>query len=107
MSRWAHFEAIKSLSNGLELAAIMPKGESRDRHELSLRLALGPPLLAARGYASGEVEQNYAAAHRLAENFGDREATFTCARGLWNCFYDRGDQNRSLRLAERLVELPV
>ena len=105
MSRFANFEAVKSLTSGLELTAKMPKGEALDWQELSLRLALGPPLLATRGYASSDVERNYEAAHRLAESLGDREAAFTSARGLWNCFYDRGDQNRSLVLAERLLAL--
>ena len=105
MSRFANFEAVKSSTSGLELTAKMPKGEALDWQELSLRLALGPPLLATRGYASSDVERNYEAAHRLAESLGDREAAFTSARGLWNCFYDRGDQNRSLVLAERLLAL--
>jgi class 3 adenylate cyclase/tetratricopeptide (TPR) repeat protein len=105
MSRFANLEAVQSLTNGLALIANMPPGEAIERQELSLRLSLGPPLLAARGYASSEVEQNYAAAHRLADSLGDREAAFASARGLWNCFYDRGDQNRSLALAERLREL--
>jgi tetratricopeptide (TPR) repeat protein len=105
MSRFANFEAVQSLTNGLALTAKMPQGEALDRQELSLRLALGPPLLATRGYASTEVEHNYAAAHRLSESLGDREAAFASARGLWNCFYDRGDQNRSLALAERLRDL--
>jgi class 3 adenylate cyclase/tetratricopeptide (TPR) repeat protein len=105
MSRFANFEAVKSLTNGLGLTAKMPKGEALDKQELSLRLALGPPLLATRGYASNDVERNYEAANRLAETLADREAAFTSARGLWNCFYDRGDQNRSLVLAERLLAL--
>jgi class 3 adenylate cyclase/tetratricopeptide (TPR) repeat protein len=107
MSRFANFEAVKSLTNGLTLTAKMPQGEAPDKQELSLRLALGPPLLATRGYASSEVEHNYAAARRLAESGGDREAAFVCARGLWNCFYDRGDQNRSLALAQGLRDLAM
>jgi tetratricopeptide (TPR) repeat protein len=51
------------------------------------------------------VEHNCAAAGRLAGRLGDREAAFASARGLWNCFYDQGDQNRSLTLAARLVHL--
>ncbi len=62
-------------------------------------------MLATRGYASIEVERNYEAANTLAESLGDREAAFVSARGLWNCFYDRGDQERSLVLAERLRDL--
>ena len=105
MSRFANVEAEQSFASGLSLLAKMPRSEQLDRQELALRVALGPALLATRGYASTDVERNYAAANLIAKNLGDREAAFTCARGLWNCFYDRGDQNQSLLLAERLLEL--
>ena len=105
MGRFANLEAVPSFANGLALMADLPKSESRDRQELSLRLALGPALLATRGYASIEVERNYEAASELAATLGDREAAFTSARGLWNCFYDRGDLGRALALAERLLAI--
>ena len=94
MGRFANLEAVPCFANGLALIADLPKSESRDRQELSLRLALGPALLATRGYPSIEVERNYEAASELAATLGDREAAFTSARGLWNCFYDRGDLGR-------------
>jgi len=105
MSRFANFEAVHSFSNGLALNAKLPQGEQRHRWELSFRLALGPPLLATRGYASTDVERNYEAANLISENLGDREALFASTRGLWNCIYDRGDLDRSLVLAERLLDL--
>ena len=105
MGRFANLEAVPSFANGLALMADLPKSEFRDRQELSLRLALGPALLATRGYASIEVERNYEAASELAAILGDREAAFTSARGLWNCFYDRGDLGRALALAERLLAI--
>jgi class 3 adenylate cyclase len=105
MNRFANVEAAQSFANGLALLTKMPKSEQLDKKELSLRLALGPALLATRGYASADVEGNYEAANLIAQNLADRDAAFTCARGLWNCFYDRGDQNHSLSLAERLLDL--
>jgi class 3 adenylate cyclase/tetratricopeptide (TPR) repeat protein len=105
MSRFANLEAVQSFTSALTLVSQMPKSDEIQRQELLLRLALGPALLATRGYASAEAEWNYDAAHALAESLGEREAAFVSARGLWNCFYDRGDQNRSLVLAERLRNL--
>ena len=67
MRRFANHEAVLSYANGLTLMADLPRSEERDRQELSFRLALGPALLAARGYASDEVEHNYQEAGRLAE----------------------------------------
>lgn len=102
MRRFANDEAALSYVNGLNLMADLPAGEERNRQELAFRLALGPALLAARGYASDEVEQNYQEASQLAEALSDREAVFTSARGQWHYLYDRSQLDRALALAERL-----
>lgn len=102
MRRFANHEAALSYVNGLKLLADLPASEERNRQELVLRLALGPALLAARGYASQEVEENYQEAGRLAEALSDREAAFTSARGQWHCLYDRSELDRALAIAERL-----
>jgi class 3 adenylate cyclase/tetratricopeptide (TPR) repeat protein len=102
MHRFANHEAALSYVNGLNLMADLPASEERNRRELAYRLALGPALLAARGYASDEVERNYQEAGRLAEALSDREAAFTSARGQWHYLYDRSELDRALALAERL-----
>ena len=76
MHRFANHEAALSYVNGLDLMAELPASEERDRRELAYRLALGPALLAARGYASDEVERNYQEAGRLAEALSDRGGCF-------------------------------
>ena len=101
--RFANHEAVYSYANALNLMADLPRSEERDRQELAFRLALGPALLAARGYASDEVEHNYQEASRLADGLADREAVFTSVRGLWHYLYDRGQLDRALALAERLL----
>jgi class 3 adenylate cyclase/tetratricopeptide (TPR) repeat protein len=105
MRRFANHEAVLSYTNGLSVMADLPRSEARDRRELSFRLAMGPALLAARGYASDEVEHNYLEAGRLAEALADREAIFTSTRGLWHYVYDRGELERALALAERLLAI--
>jgi tetratricopeptide (TPR) repeat protein len=105
MRRFANQEAAQSYVNGLNLMAELPPGEERKRQELSFRLALGPSLLAARGYASEEVDRNYQEASRLAESLSDREAVFTSARGQWHYLYDRSQLDRALTIAERLRAL--
>ena len=105
MQRFANHEAALSYASGLNLMAELPPSEERDQQQLAFRLALGPALLAARGYASDEVERNYQEAGRLAEALSDREAVFTSARGQWHCLYDRSQLDRALALAERLCEI--
>ncbi len=68
MRRFANQEAVVSYSNGLRLIADIPTTNERDRRALSFRLAMGPALLAARGYASDEVERKYLEAGRLASS---------------------------------------
>ena len=103
--RFANREAIESYVSGLKMIFNLPAGEARDRRELAFRLALGPALLADRGYASEEVERNSVATSRLAEALQDAEAAFTSARGLWHYHYDRSELDRALTLAARLVAL--
>ena len=105
MRGFANHEAALSYVKGLNLMADLPPGEERARRELAFRLALGPALLAARGYASEEVERNYQEASRLAEHLSDREAAFTSARGQWHYLYDRSQLDRALALAERLRDI--
>jgi hypothetical protein len=82
----------------------MRESEQRDTMELSFRLAMGPALLGTQGYASNAVANNYEAAKHLSDKLSDSEALFASTRGLWNLYYDRGDLDRSLHLAERLLE---
>ena len=105
MRRFANPEAVVSFGNALGLVPDVPSGAARDERELALRLAIGPALLAARGYASTEVERNYQEAGTLADRLGDREAVFTSTRGLWHYFYDRGELEQALTLAERLMAI--
>ena len=52
-------------NQGLELLATLPETPARVQQELDLQLALGPTLMAAKGYAAPEVEQTYTRARAL------------------------------------------
>jgi len=65
IERSAHTEAIGHLNQGLVLVRTLPETERRDRSELSLQIAIGAPLIAARGYAAADVECAFLRAREL------------------------------------------
>jgi class 3 adenylate cyclase/tetratricopeptide (TPR) repeat protein len=105
LARSASAEAVAHLEKSLTLLLLEPPGLVRDQQELSLLLALGVPVIAAKGYGSDDVERVYLRARDLAEQLGEREHLFTILRGLWNCYLERGHLERSYEFAEQLIGL--
>ena len=52
VERSANAEAVSHLSRGLALLHTLPESPARSQQELALQLALGTPLIAAKGFAS-------------------------------------------------------
>jgi tetratricopeptide (TPR) repeat protein len=104
-ARSADAEAIAHLTRGLELFRTLPETLERLDEELALRLAIGGSLIASKGYAVLEVEQNYSRASALCDQLDRSTELFTVLRGLWNCFFVRGELKRAHDLAVRLVAL--
>ncbi len=103
--RSANLEAIAHLSKGLELIETLPDLAARIDQEFALRMAIGGPLIASKGYAAPEVEQTYSRAWALCDRLGRSDELFPVLRGLWNCQLQRGELERAHQLAERLVGL--
>lgn len=101
-ARYAIDEAISHFERALSL---LPPGAGSTMSEFQIRIALGVVLTAARGYAATSVEQNYLRAQEIDGVAGSTAERFAVVRGLWNCYFDRGDLPRSLRLARDLVDL--
>src|SRR5262249_11318650 len=60
--RSAPAEAIAHLTKGLEILTTLPNTPERTQQELRLQIALGPPLIASKGYGAPEVEHAYSRA---------------------------------------------
>jgi class 3 adenylate cyclase/predicted ATPase len=102
---FANREAITFLREEERLLGMLPAGAERDRKQLSLLCALGPPLTATLGFAAPEVEQTYMRARELCR---EREVTlerFQLMRGLWNCREVKGHLRQARELAQELLEL--
>ena len=59
LARSAMMEAVAQLKKGLEVLANLAEGTARQQHELNLRLALGPALIATQGWAASVTGETY------------------------------------------------
>lgn len=96
--RSAYAEAVAHLSAGIEILGRSPATTARDREELALRIALGPPLIGIRGYGDPEVETTYLRARELSEQTHEPRPLFEAVWGLANYHQARS----KLALAEDL-----
>jgi predicted ATPase len=71
---------------------------------LPLQLALGPGLIAIKGYAAPEVERAFTRARELCERLGDPAELFPALLGVWMVYYLRGELRVANALAEQLMQ---
>jgi class 3 adenylate cyclase/predicted ATPase len=103
--RSANIEAIAHFSNGLSLVTALPDTAQRVETEFALQIGLGGSLIAAKGWSAPEVEQTYIRAQELCEQLGRSSDLFPVQKGLWYCYYIRGNLIRARDIAEHLVLL--
>ncbi|MBP0621186.1 adenylate/guanylate cyclase domain-containing protein [Cupriavidus consociatus] len=103
VQRSAYREAIHQLSAALELLKRQRETPARARQELSLQLAIGPALIAARGFASPEVEATYSRALALCGELGDTPQIFPTQVGLRTYFSLRAEHAKAYTVAKSLV----
>ncbi|MCY1331843.1 TOMM system kinase/cyclase fusion protein [compost metagenome] len=105
IQRSAYHEAISHLNAALELLGRQPDTPERAHQELALRLAIGPALIAARGFAAAEVEATYSRALALCGKGGDTLQLFPTLVGLRTYFSLRAEHAKAYRLGKQLLRL--
>jgi predicted ATPase len=103
VGRGATVEAKDHYVSALTLLSELPENTERDHRELGLLLAVGPVLIAVKGYASPEVERAYIRARELCERIGDSKELFVALYGLWVVHLNRGAFGTARELAEQLL----
>ena len=103
--RSANVEAISHLNKGLEVVLGMPDSPERTHQELALLAALGPVLMAARGWATPEIGTVWKRARELREEVGNTPLALPVLYGAWSFYLVRGEQATSMKLAFQLQEL--
>jgi predicted ATPase/class 3 adenylate cyclase len=81
--RSANIEAITHLTKGIDTLGGSPDTPERAQQELSLQLALGPALMATRGWNAPEAERAYSRAQELSERLNDDREHFNAVWGSW------------------------
>ncbi len=105
VDRFANVEAIAHFSKALELLQGLPESADRTKTELELLLAIGPSLIAIRGYAAGEVEQNYSRARALSQQLGEAMQLFQVLWGLWGYYVVRAKHQEAREVGRELLKL--
>jgi predicted ATPase/DNA-binding winged helix-turn-helix (wHTH) protein len=103
--RSAAGEAVAHLTRALDLLWAEPETAERTEREVALHVALGGPLMAVKGRGAPEVEHAYTRAQELCLRIGDTPQLFPVVWGLFLFHRSRGDIDRALQHATRLLAL--
>jgi predicted ATPase len=95
---------VTQLQKGLRLLTTMPSSPGHQQ-ELDLRIALGPALIATRGYSSPEVGETYTRASALAEQIGQSGYLLPLLYGQWAYHLVRSEHRLALPFAERMEKI--
>jgi DNA-binding winged helix-turn-helix (wHTH) protein/predicted ATPase len=103
--RSANQEAVEHLKHALEMNDRLERTPERMRARLEVLLALGPPLMATRGFAAPEVDADYTEAGELCRQVGTPRQRFTAAWGFWLHNIHRGRVALAKALVKEILEL--
>jgi predicted ATPase/DNA-binding winged helix-turn-helix (wHTH) protein len=105
LQRYANLEAISHLTKALALLKSLPDTPERNQQELDLLTALGPALVAIKGYGALEVEQTYTRARELCQQMGDALQLSQVLWGLLTFYLVRAEHQMARELGEQLLTL--
>jgi tetratricopeptide (TPR) repeat protein len=102
--RSAYPEALSHLNKGLGLLAELPDARARDRHELSLRTALGAVYVPTKGYAATETVATFKRAAELLQANGDARLRLVIHNGLLVGYHNLAQFDSGLGLAQATLQ---
>ncbi len=105
LRRNAHVEAAAHLHSALRAIAELPDTPARALAELDVQITLGTALVAAKGYASPDVEAAWARAQHLCSIVGNVPQQVPALFGLWMFETVRANHLGGMELSKTLVQL--
>jgi tetratricopeptide (TPR) repeat protein len=103
-SRFANAEAITHATRGLTELRSLPQSEHRHQLELQFLTALGPALVATRGYAADETVEAYERARELVNESGDEKNWDVVLTGLFVAYYNRAAYRAGLDVGQEFLK---
>ncbi len=103
LRRNAHVEAAAHLRSALATLAETPDAPQRSLAELDMQITLGTALVAAKGYASPDVQATWSRAQALCAIVGDVPQQFPALFGLWMYECVGAHHRAALLLTENIV----
>src|SRR5262249_40502558 len=83
----------------------LPATPEHTQKELTLQLALGPPLRMIKGHATPEVEGVYTRAYEVAQQVGDNQQQFSALMGLERIYINEARLQKTHELSEQCLTL--
>src|SRR5262249_51824226 len=83
----------------------LPDTADRVQQELTLRMTLGPVLMATKGWAAAEVTQHYTRARALCEQLGNTPQLVAVLWGLWAVHLIRRELRTAQAVAAECVKI--
>jgi predicted ATPase/class 3 adenylate cyclase/DNA-binding winged helix-turn-helix (wHTH) protein len=105
LARSATTEALAELALGLEILQGCPDDPERQCRELSLQVAMGAALVAAKGPAAPETAQAYMQAAKLCRQLGEQRRLVPVLFGLWASHNVRDEPGAARVVAAELLGL--
>jgi predicted ATPase len=104
-ARSAYRDAATYFQRALEALRYLPETKATLEQSISIRLDLGPALIATTATSAPEVEQTYIEARGLCERLGETPQLFTVLWALARIHDSRGELNVGRELGEQLLKL--
>jgi predicted ATPase len=105
LRRNAHVEAAAHLRSALDAIATLPDAPGRALTELDVQITLGTALVAAKGYASADVEAAWTRAQHLCAVVGNVPQQVPALFGLWMFETVRANHRAGMALSQTIVQL--
>jgi hypothetical protein len=102
---FADQEAVVLARRELKRLEALPDAAKRSRQELALLIALGPPLIAIKGWTEPEFERLYTCAQALCRQVGETPQLFQTLWGMWFFYIGMHDIYTYLNVSEQLLSL--